>query len=166
MSAKITVIVYILICFEVGILLLILLWYPAFWDENFFLYYISNKLNATWVPIILTSGYVKGIVTGIGVLNLLAGFRDLFKFRESVAALTALGNGEPAIEPALGKESVVEPISIESSTVESGPIESGPSEPASTESGATQPIALSAEHGASQPAALSDHRATGVPPQS
>src|SRR5262245_10696237 len=162
MSAKITVIVYILICFEVGILLLILPWYPAFWDENFFLYYISNKLSATWMPTILTSGYVKGIVTGIGVLNLLAGFRDLFKFRESVPALTSLGNGDPAIE----KESVVEPISIESGPVESGPIESVPSEPASTESGPTQPIALSAEHGASQPAALSDHRATGVPPQS
>src|SRR5262245_66517725 len=107
------------------------------------------------------SGCVKEIVTGIGVLNLLAVFPALFKFPESFAALTALGNGEPAIE----KESVVEPISIESVPVESGTIESGPSEPASTESGSTQPIALSAEHSASQPAALSDHRATGVPPQ-
>ena len=98
MSAKITVIVYILICFEVGILLLILPWYPtAFWDENFFLYYVTNKLNAGWIPTLLTSGYAKGIVTGIGVLNILAGMLDVFKFRESVAALAALGNEETDI---------------------------------------------------------------------
>lgn len=97
MSAKITVIVYILICFEVGILLLILPWYPAFWDENYFLYYVTDKLNAEWMPWLLTSGYVKGVVTGIGVLNILAGLLDVFKFRESVAALAALGNEDTDI---------------------------------------------------------------------
>jgi hypothetical protein len=97
MSAKITVIVYILICFEVGILLLILPWYSSFWDENFFLYYVTDKLNAEWIPWLMTSGYAKGIVTGIGVLNILAGLLDVFKFRQSVAALTALGNEETEI---------------------------------------------------------------------
>jgi len=98
MSAKITVIIYILICFEVGILLLILPWYPStFWDENFFLYYVTNKLNAEWMLSLLTSGYAKGIVTGIGVLNILAGLLDVLKFRQSVAALTALGNEETDI---------------------------------------------------------------------
>jgi hypothetical protein len=96
MSAKITVIVYILICFEVGILLLILPWYPtAFWEDNFFLYYVENKLEAAWIPTLLTSGYAKGVVTGIGILNILAGLLDTLKFRESVAAITALGNEEP-----------------------------------------------------------------------
>jgi hypothetical protein len=97
MSAKITVIVYILICFEVGILLLILPWYSTFWDENFFLYYVTDKLNAEWIPWLLTSGYAKGIVTGIGVLNILAGLLDVFKFRQSVAALAAMGNEESEI---------------------------------------------------------------------
>lgn len=98
MSAKITVIVYILICFEVGILLLILPWYPsAFWDDNYFLYFVTNKLNAEWMLWLLTSGYAKGVVTGIGVLNILAGLLDVFKFRESVAALAALGNEETDI---------------------------------------------------------------------
>jgi hypothetical protein len=97
MSAKITIIVYILICFEVGILLLVLPWYSTFWDENFFLYYVTGKLNAEWIPWLMTSGYAKGIVTGIGVLNILAGLLDVFKFRQSVAALTALGNEETDI---------------------------------------------------------------------
>ena len=165
MSAKITVIVYILICFEVGILLLILPWRPEYWEENFFLYYVTGKFNSTWVPAILTSGYVKGVVTGIGVLNILAGLRDLFKFRESVAALLSLGNGEP------DKESVVKSISIESSSADLGSTQSdsaqsGSTQSDSTQSGSTPPLALSAEHGATQPVALSDHRPTGIPPQS
>src|SRR5262245_53162032 len=97
MSAKITVIIYILICFEVGILLLILPWYSAFWDENFFLYYVSNKFNATWFPSLLTIGYAKGIVTGLGGLHIVAGWLDVFKFCESVASLASLGNEETDI---------------------------------------------------------------------
>jgi hypothetical protein len=159
MSAKITVIVYILICFEVGILLLILPWRPEYWEENFFLYYVTGKFNSALIHTILTSGYVKGVVTGIGLLNILAGLRDLFKFRESVAALLSLGNGQPA------KESVVEPVSTESGSADLGSIEPDSTESNSTESGPPQPLALSAEHGATQPATLSDHRPTGVPPK-
>jgi hypothetical protein len=44
MSAKVTAIIYILICFEVGILLVILPWTP-YWDDNFFLNYITSKLH-------------------------------------------------------------------------------------------------------------------------
>lgn len=90
MSAKITVIVYILICFEVGILLMVLPW-TQYWDDNFFLYFITGKLNAPWFPTFMTSGYVRGAVTGLGGLNILAGLRDIFKFRESVQALVAIG---------------------------------------------------------------------------
>ncbi len=97
MSAKVTVIVYILICFEVGILLLILPW-TQYWEDNFFLYFITSKLNAAWVPTLMTSGYVRGAVTGLGVLNILAGMRDIFRFRESVTALTAMSEASPASE--------------------------------------------------------------------
>ena len=90
MSAKITVIVYILICFEVGILLLILPW-TQYWEENVFLYFISGRLNAQWIQTFLTSGYMRGAVTGLGVLNILAGMRDIFKFSDSVKALASLG---------------------------------------------------------------------------
>jgi hypothetical protein len=93
MSAKITVIVYILICFEVGILLLILPW-TRYWEDNVFLYFITGNLNAAWVSTFLTSGYVKGAVTGLGVLNILAGLLDILKFRESVQALVALGDSK------------------------------------------------------------------------
>lgn len=147
MSAKITVIVYILISFEVGILLMILPWKP-YWEDNFFLYYITSKLNAAWLPTLLTSGYVKGAVTGIGALNVLAGLRDLFKFRESVNALVALSQGEnhpiSDIESRSGKSDAIESRSNETDAIESRP---------------TKP-------GTPQTVALSDHRPPGIPPQS
>ncbi|MFN0084301.1 MAG: hypothetical protein ACKVX9_02830 [Blastocatellia bacterium] len=136
MSVKITVIVYILICFEVGILLLILPW-TQFWDDNFFLYFITGKLSASWLHGVLTSGYARGAVTGLGVLNILAGLRDIVKFRESVEAVAAAGR--PAArpeEPALGREAEREP------------------------SGETH-----VEAAAATTAAVSDHRSPGLPPR-
>ena len=85
-SAKITVLVYILICFEVGIMLLILPW-TRYWDDNFFLYFISGKLNSPGFFSVFTSGWMRGAVTGLGVINILAGLRDVIKFRESVRVL-------------------------------------------------------------------------------
>jgi hypothetical protein len=88
LSAKITVIVYILICFEVGIMLLILPW-TRYWDENFFLFFITGKLNSPSLFAFLTSGWMRGAVTGLGIINILAGLRDILKFRESVHTLSA-----------------------------------------------------------------------------
>lgn len=90
MSAKITVIVYILISFEIGILLMIIPWKP-YWDDNFFLYFITGKLHAVWMATFLKHKLVRGAVSGIGVLNILAGLYDIFKFRESVRKLATLG---------------------------------------------------------------------------
>jgi hypothetical protein len=89
MSAKVTAIIYILICFEVGILLIILPWTP-YWDDNFFLNYITGKLQMTGLATFLQTGYVRGAVSALGIVNILAGLRDMFRFRESVHAIAAL----------------------------------------------------------------------------
>lgn len=115
MSAKITVIVYILICFEVGILLIILPWYPTYWEDNLFLYFLTTKLHSQWVPAILTSPYVKGGVTGLGILNLIAGFADIIKFRESVEALSSLGSKGKKSE----NEKIADKGETSSSTIQS-----------------------------------------------
>lgn len=91
MSAKITIIVYILICLEVGILLAILPW-TLYWDSNFILDFLSRRLHAPWLVSAVQSGFVRGAVTGLGVLNVLAGLRDIFKFRESVRMLADWDN--------------------------------------------------------------------------
>lgn len=94
MSAKFSVIVYILICLEVGVLLAYLPWSP-FWYENFFLSFAVNKLHANWLVPFINSGYVKGAVTALGVVNILAGLRDIFKFRESVRQLSEMDGSQP-----------------------------------------------------------------------
>jgi hypothetical protein len=80
-SARVTAIIYILICFEVGILLVILPWTP-YWDDNFFLNYITGKLQMTGLATFLQTGYVRGAVSALGIVNILAGLRDMFRFRE------------------------------------------------------------------------------------
>ncbi|HEX4946582.1 MAG TPA: hypothetical protein VFZ34_07970 [Blastocatellia bacterium] len=94
MSAKISVIVYILICLEVGVLLAYLPWSPL-WYENFFLSFMVTKLHANWLVPVIQSGYVKGAVSALGVINILAGMRDIFKFRESVLQLSEMDNSRP-----------------------------------------------------------------------
>lgn len=117
MSAKITVIVYIVISFEIGILLLFLPWSP-WWHDNFFLYFITGKLHAPWVATFLTHKAVRGAVTGIGVLNILAGAYEIFKFRDSVNQL--ISTDELPTEksnPTPLKESYVEPASQQPSAL-------------------------------------------------
>lgn len=84
MSAKVTVIIYILISFEVGILLLILPWYSQFWEENFFLYLMTDRFHAPWLPNLMASGWVRGGVTGLGIVNILLGILEIINFRQRV----------------------------------------------------------------------------------
>lgn len=55
---------------EVGLLLVVLPW-STFWERNYF--------GAIWPGLqpVLTNGFVRGAVSGLGVLNLLAGFSEL-----------------------------------------------------------------------------------------
>jgi hypothetical protein len=55
---------------EVGLLLIVLPW-STFWEHNYFAY--------AW-PILrplLTNNFVRGAISGLGVLNLLAGLAEL-----------------------------------------------------------------------------------------
>jgi formate hydrogenlyase subunit 3/multisubunit Na+/H+ antiporter MnhD subunit len=62
--------IYVAFFLEVGLLLILLPW-SGFWEHNYF--------AARWAPLqsILTNNYVRGAVTGLGVVNLFAGFADL-----------------------------------------------------------------------------------------
>jgi len=62
--------VFVAFFFEVGLLLLVLPW-SAFWERNYFV--------LTWPAIrpFLTSDFVRGGVTGLGAVNVVAGVADL-----------------------------------------------------------------------------------------
>lgn len=46
-------------------------WWPAFWEHNYF--------ALAWPPLrtLLTNNFVRGAVSGLGIVNLFAGFTDL-----------------------------------------------------------------------------------------
>jgi len=62
--------VYVAFFLEVGLLLVVLPW-STFWERNYF---------AEALPVLqplLTNNFVRGAVTGLGLVNLVAGFADL-----------------------------------------------------------------------------------------
>ena len=69
---------------QVGLLLIVMPWWPALWEHNYF--------ALAWPPLrtVLTNNFVRGAVSGLGIVNLFAGFADLaylFASRDPVVSL-------------------------------------------------------------------------------
>ena len=98
MSAKLTVIFYIVLCLEAGIVLTFLPWAHPFglsdWGDNYFLVTLAQKAGLPTLQRAVASGWVRGAVTGVGLLNLGMAFWELLNFRRTVRAL----GGEDAAE--------------------------------------------------------------------
>ena len=99
MSAKLTVIFYIILCLEAGLVLTFLPWVHPFgmgdWGDNFFLLYAAQKTGLQGLQNAVASGWVRGAVTGLGLLNLAMAFWEMAHFRETVRTLSAQ-QGTPA----------------------------------------------------------------------
>jgi hypothetical protein len=91
MAAKLSVIFYIILCLEVGIVLTLLPWYAPFglsdWGDNFFLLYAAQKTGIQGLQHAVSSGWIRGAVTGLGLLNLGIAFWEIAHFRQTVRAL-------------------------------------------------------------------------------
>jgi hypothetical protein len=108
MSARLTVVFYIILCLEVGIVLTFLPWIhvlpflPSFglgdWGDNYFLLYATQKAGLQGLRPIIASGWVRGAVSGIGVLNLFIAFWEITHFRQTVRALQVGTNVLPQAE--------------------------------------------------------------------
>ena len=85
MSAKLTIIFFILICFEIGALLVILPWlpYPP-WGENYLVFLLADKLHLTGLSRFMSSGYMRGAVTGLGLVNIWIGVVEIINFKKTV----------------------------------------------------------------------------------
>ncbi len=87
MSVKLTIVFFILICFEIGILLVILPWVPSpSWNENYLLVLAADKMHWPWLAIAMKSGYARGAVTGLGLLNITLGIWEIIYFRKTARA--------------------------------------------------------------------------------
>jgi hypothetical protein len=92
MSSRLSVIFYIILCLEIGIVLTVLPWVPhgwlglSDWSNNYFLLLAAHK-TGYGVQRFVASGWVRGAVSGIGILNLGMGVWELINFRQTVRAL-------------------------------------------------------------------------------
>lgn len=93
MSAKLSVIFYIILCLEIGIVLTLLPWIThgtlglSDWSQNYFLLYATRKTGIHALQTVVASGWMRGAVTGVGLLNIGIAFWETFNFRQTVRAL-------------------------------------------------------------------------------
>jgi hypothetical protein len=92
MSSRLSVIFYIILCLEIGLVLTVLPWVPhgwlglSDWSNNYFLLLAAHKAGYG-VQRFVASGWVRGAVSGIGILNLGMGIWEIINFRKTVRAL-------------------------------------------------------------------------------
>jgi hypothetical protein len=105
MASRLTVIFYILLCLEAGVFLTLLPWWQPWgmgdWGDNFFLVMVAQKTGLVGLQRAVASGWVRGAVSGIGLLNLAMAFWEMFHFRETVRRLQGADAAarEPRVEP-------------------------------------------------------------------
>jgi hypothetical protein len=94
MTSRLSVIFYIILCFEIGLILTVLPWVPhgwmgfSDWGNNYFLLLAARK-TGYGVQRVIASGWVRGAVSGLGMLNVAMGVWEAINFRSSVRALDA-----------------------------------------------------------------------------
>ena len=101
MASKLTVVFYILLCLEAGVVLTVAPWVQWFglgdWGDNFFLVMVAQKTGMVGLQRAVASGWVRGAVTGVGLLNLAMALWETFHFNETVRKLQ--GADTPAATP-------------------------------------------------------------------
>jgi hypothetical protein len=110
MAAKLSVIFYIVLCLEVGIVLTLLPWYGVFglsdWGDNFFLLYAAQRTGLQGLQHAVASGWIRGAVTGLGLLNLGIAVWEITHFRQTVRALEGM---PAAAQPQTPKHNAAQP---------------------------------------------------------
>ncbi len=116
MSSRLTVIFYIILCLEIGIVLTVLPWVPhgwfglSDWGNNYFLIAASRKVGFG-VQRFVASGWIRGAVSGIGILNLGMGLWELVNFRRTVRALDeGRSSVESSSQPTARVSNAVQPV--------------------------------------------------------
>jgi hypothetical protein len=94
MSSRLSVIFYIILCLEIGIVLTVLPWVPhgwfglSDWGNNYFLLLAAHK-TGYGLQRFVASGWVRGAVSGLGILNIAMGAWEIINFRRTMRALDA-----------------------------------------------------------------------------
>jgi hypothetical protein len=73
---RLSLAVLVLFCFYIGALLAVLPWSPRYWDQNGWL------LAHPAVAAVLHQGWVRGLVTGFGLIDIWIGISELLHYRD------------------------------------------------------------------------------------
>ena len=91
MVEKLTVIFFIILFLLLGAYLILLPWNIFYgvgsWEQNYLLVYIAQKADLPIVQTAIASNWVRGGVTGLGVLNIIIAFWEVAHFNQSVQML-------------------------------------------------------------------------------
>jgi hypothetical protein len=73
---RVFVIVYVLFCIELGLVLMVLPWMTGYW--------FSGGWLAQWPELrnLLQSGFVRGAVSGLGLLDIWLGIMEAVRYRD------------------------------------------------------------------------------------
>ena len=98
MVARLTVIFFIILCLQAGITLTLIPWISlgtiGDWGDNFLLAYVTQKTGLPIIGEAVNSGWVRGAVTGLGILNIVIAFWEMANFRRSVEMLEGKDKSE------------------------------------------------------------------------
>ncbi len=91
MVAKLTVIFLIILCLLAGFVLTLFPWISlgriGDWGDNYFLVSLSRIIHVESLQVIVSSGWVRGAVSGLGILNLMMAFWEISNFKKNVDSL-------------------------------------------------------------------------------
>lgn len=74
-ARRLAVLLFVFLCATVGVMLMIVPWRPE-WSENPLL------LSYPTLRDLATTGFIRGVVTGLGLLNVWIGFWEALQYRE------------------------------------------------------------------------------------
>jgi hypothetical protein len=96
MVERLTVIFFIILCLLLGLNLTLLPWVSigmiGDWGNNYLLAFLSEKSGLPAIQQAISSTWVRGAVTGLGIANLVIAFWEIAHFEQSVQILKG---GEP-----------------------------------------------------------------------
>jgi hypothetical protein len=73
---RLSLTVLVLFCFYIGVLMAVLPWSPRYWDQNGWL------LAHPALESLLNRGSVRGIITGIGLIDIWIGISEILHYRD------------------------------------------------------------------------------------
>jgi len=73
---RLSLFVLVLFCVYLGVLVMVLPWWPRIWDRNEFI------LARPWLTAVLHNGAVRGIISGLGLLDIWIGISEAVHYRD------------------------------------------------------------------------------------